>query len=389
MSVQAYQTAFSIWLDAKRNRFSDRLGDDTNLAKMARAEWMEMSEERKNIWREKANISAQCLRGRLRKPTRKGNTKNNPSESIDPSDAFSSLPPLILVRHILPRVLPAHYAQLHLVSRRFHRLLSYYADELPKQGFECLTFAYDWKDKFDVAEFSRRYYGSGEEECENLDGSRNDKGPSLAVLLRHQRLTKELKICYDFELRKILNTLILLAKHKHLCMTSIEFECCMSGVTEGQLKELLSHCSSDLKSFSVNRHADIGHDIITDAVVAAFVANGNLRVLDFSRPVRLTDLTLDRFPLIDNFYLYFKHERITYHGVYRFIQRFRNDQKNCSGQLSVCAFLEKPLLDLVTPDISRFETDPRSKFFEHETEWTIFKIPGDPSSPKLCLDFLC
>uniref|UniRef100_A0A914UTT1 F-box domain-containing protein n=1 Tax=Plectus sambesii TaxID=2011161 RepID=A0A914UTT1_9BILA len=386
MSVQAYQTAFSIWLDANRSRFSGRLGGDTNLGKTARVEWMKMSEEDKNMWRKKANISAKCLRGRLRKPTRKGNTKNNPSESIHPSDALSSLPPSILVRHILPRVSPAQYAQLHLVSRRFHRLLSYYADELPKQDFDTLSFSHDWEDEFDVAMFCRYHLGDRADLCENMDGSRNDRGPSLAVLMRHQRLTYELLIDHRFELRNVMNTLIHLAKHKHLCMTSIEFECCMSGVTEGQLKELMSHCSSHLRCFTVGTHADIGLGIITDALMASFIPSPNLSVLRFSRPVELTDLTLDCIPLTKNFELTLSHVRISPRGIYRFIQRFRNGQKKCGGLITVCTHLEDPLRNLITPDDVR---ERETLYGDETTEWIFFKIPGDPSSPELCLEFDC
>uniref|UniRef100_A0A914UTT6 F-box domain-containing protein n=1 Tax=Plectus sambesii TaxID=2011161 RepID=A0A914UTT6_9BILA len=383
MSVEASQTAFSIWLDANRSRSSEGLGGDTNVGKTARAEWMAMSEEEKNIWREKANISAQCLRGGLRKVKRKGTTKNNPSESIDPSDVLSSLPPLILVRHILPQVSPAYYAQLHLVSRRFHRLLSDYADELPKQDFECLTFSQDWEDEFDFAEFSRGYSGSFEGKCENLDGSRNDKGPSLAVLLRHQRLTYELHFDQGFELKNVMNTLIHLAKQKCLCMTSIEFECPMWDVTRGQLKELFSHCSSRLDTLSVERYADFERGLFTNALIAPIIANGCLRSLFFYCPGGLTDPTLDRFPFIDDFHLILHQERITPGGVYRFIQRFRNDQKNYSGQLMVCTSLEKPLRKLITPNDVRL-----TEFYGIETyEWIFFKIPGDASSPQLCIEF--
>uniref|UniRef100_A0A914UTI7 F-box domain-containing protein n=1 Tax=Plectus sambesii TaxID=2011161 RepID=A0A914UTI7_9BILA len=387
MSVLVYRTAFSIWLNANRSRLIYRLGNDMNLAKMARVEWMKMSEEDKNMWRKKANISAQCLRGRLKKVKRKvkgkGTTKKNPSESIDPSDALSNLPLSILVRHILPRVSPAHYAQLHLVSRRFHRLLCYYADELPKRDFDCLSFTHDWDDEFDFAVFVRAYSGRCVKRCENLDGSRNDKGPSLAVLLRHQRLTRDLGFDQNFDLKNIMNTLIHLAKHKRLCMTEIEFECSMSGVTEGQLKELLSHCSSRLEVFSFIGYGDIGHGVITDTLIASFITNGNLRALLFSRPVGLTDLTLDHFPLIEHFYLCFKHERITPSGVYRFIQRFRNDQKECSGQIIVSTFLKCPLRDLITPDDTRW-----IKTSDYETdEWIFFKIPSDPSSLELWLKF--
>uniref|UniRef100_A0A914XNW2 F-box domain-containing protein n=1 Tax=Plectus sambesii TaxID=2011161 RepID=A0A914XNW2_9BILA len=384
MPVDAYQTAFSIWFDANRSRFYDGLGGDTNVGKSARAEWMQMSEEEKNTWREKTNIGAQCLRGKLRKVKRKGTTMITPSESIDPNDVFSSLPPLILVRHILPQVSPEYYAQLHLVSRRFHRLLSDYADDLPKQDFKYLTFNHDWDDEFDVVEFRRGYSGSFEGMCENLDGSRNDKGPSLAVLLRHQRLTYELHFGQGFELKNFVNTLIHLAKQKCLCMTDILFECPMWDVTRGQLKELFSHCSSRLKTLTVDRYADFERGLITDALIAPIIANGCLRALFFYCPGGLTDLTLDRFPLIiDGFHLVLHHERITPRGVYRFIQRFRNDQKNCSGQLMVCTSLEKPLRKLITPDDVRL-----TEFYGIETyEWIFYKIPGDASSPQLCIEF--
>uniref|UniRef100_A0A914WY32 F-box domain-containing protein n=1 Tax=Plectus sambesii TaxID=2011161 RepID=A0A914WY32_9BILA len=353
MSVQAYQTAFSIWLDANRSRFSGRLGGDTNLGKTARVEWMKMSEEDKNMWRKKANISAKCLRGRLkkvkRKVKRKGITKKNPSESIDPSDALSSLPPSILVRHILQRVSPAQYAQLHLVSRRFHHLLSNYADELPKRDLKFIAFKIPKDDEFTCA-------GKLAGNCKNLNDSRQAKEAPLMALaitgyLRHQKLIGE---------------------------------CCMNGVTEGQLKELLSHCSSRLEYLAVGRHADIGLGIITDALIASIVVKGCLRRFSFSQPVGLTDLTLDHFPLGDNFYLILHQERITPSGVYRFIQRFRKEQKKWGGDLKVCTSLEKPLRDLITPDeIGECE----NLCGEKATEWIFFANPGNRFPLKLHLGF--
>uniref|UniRef100_A0A914WWP7 F-box domain-containing protein n=1 Tax=Plectus sambesii TaxID=2011161 RepID=A0A914WWP7_9BILA len=383
MPVDAYQTAFRIWLDAKRSRFYDGLGGDTNVGKTARAEWMEMSEEEKNTWREKTNIGAQCLRGRLRKSTRKANIKNNPSESIDPSDVLSSLPLSILVRHILPQVSPEYYAQLHLVSRRFHRLLSDYADQLPKQDFKYLIFNRYCRDEFNFAEFRRISAEDVKRKCENLDGSRNDKGPSLAVLLRHQRLTYELQFDHGFELKNFTNTLIHLAKQKCLCMTNIEIECSMSDVPTGQLKELLSHCSSRVDTLSVDRYADFERGLITDALIAPIIANGCLRALFFYCPGGLTDLTLDRFPFIDDFHLVLHHERITPRGVYRFIQRFRSDQKNCSGELMVCTSLEKPLTTLITPD----DVNVTEFFGVESTVWIFNKVPNDASSPQLFIEF--
>uniref|UniRef100_A0A914UVI7 F-box domain-containing protein n=1 Tax=Plectus sambesii TaxID=2011161 RepID=A0A914UVI7_9BILA len=382
MSVQAYQTAFSIWLDANRSRLIYRLGSDTNLAKMARVEWMKMSEEDKNMWRKKTDISAQCLRGRLKKVKRKGTTKKTPSESIDQSDALSSLPPSILVRHILQRVSPAQYAQLHLVSRRFHHLLSNYADELPKRDLTFIAFKIPWEDELTCA-------GKLGGNCKNLNESRQSKEAPLMALaitgyLRHQKLIGEVRFDKGFELRHVLKPLIHLAKHKRLCMTHIEFKCCMSGVTEGQLKELLSHCSSRLEYIAVGTHADIGLGIITDALIASIVVNGRFRALCLSRPVGLTDLTLDHFPLIDCFHLELKHERITPSGVYRFIQRFRKEYKKWSGHLTICTSLEKPLRNLITPD----EVRKNETWYEGKTtEWIFFKTPGNRLPPHLYLGF--
>uniref|UniRef100_A0A914V460 F-box domain-containing protein n=1 Tax=Plectus sambesii TaxID=2011161 RepID=A0A914V460_9BILA len=383
MPVDAYQTAFRIWLDAKRSRFYDGFGGDKNVGKSARAEWMEMSEEEKNVWREKTNIGAQCLRGRLRKSMRKANIKNNPSESIDPSDVLSSLPPLILVRHILPQVSPEYYAQLHLVSRRFHRLLSDHAVQLPKQDFNYLIFNRYCRDEFDFAEFRRISAEDVKRTCENLDGSRNDKGPSLAVLLRHQRLTYELQFDVRFELKNFVNTLIHLAKQKCLCMTNIEIECPMLDVPKEPLKELFSLCSSGLKTLSVQRYVAFERGLNTDALFAPIITNGCLRALCLYSPVGLTDLTLDRFPFTDEFHLVLQYERITPHGVYRFIQRYRNDQKNCSGELMVCASLEKPLGKLIMPDDAHV-----TEFYGDESiVWIFNKVPDDASSPQLFIEF--